>query len=297
MDISYRPAQATDLEPAMRVVADAYNDLRARHGLVPNIQLRPPAFQRHCLEADPDGLWVAEQAGAVVGFSFAWTCQDFWHLAQLFIKPDLQSGGIGQALFGKALALETRRRTANRTLITFAYNSASTGLYIRNGLYPRRPLYRIQASVEPLRDRLGATGYETAPLPQDPPGWISALDAQVLGFRRDDHHRFQAQTPSVRGIQIVRSGNPVGYAYIADGHIGPLAISPAADAVQAVTATLHAALADNPAQISLLVPGEAEGVMHTVIGLGFRIEEPMVLLSAKPFGNWGCYLPNNPGYL
>jgi GNAT superfamily N-acetyltransferase len=281
----------------MRVVADAYNDLRSHHGLAPNIQPRPPAFQRHCLAADPDGLWVAEQAAAVVGFSFAWSCQDFWYLAQLFIKPGLQSAGIGQALLDKALALETRRRTTNRALITLAYNSASAGLYIRNGLYPRQPLYRMQASAERLRGRLGASGYETAPLPQGPPGWIGGLDAQVLGFRRDDHHRFQAQNPSVRGIQIVRAGNPIGYAYITDGHIGPLAISSVADAVQAVTAALRAALAENPAQISLLIPGAAEGVIHTAIGLGFRIEEPMVLLSAKPFGNWGCYLPNNPGYL
>ena len=33
-----------------------------------------------------------------------------------------------------------------------------------------------------------------------------------------------------------------------------------------------------------------------VAALGFRIEEPYVLMSARPFGNWGNYLPSNPGF-
>ena len=56
MGIGYRPARAEDLEPALRLVRDAYNDLRVRHGLPPNIGLRPPALQAFCLARDPDGL-------------------------------------------------------------------------------------------------------------------------------------------------------------------------------------------------------------------------------------------------
>jgi hypothetical protein len=47
----------------------------------------------------------------------------------------------------------------------------------------------------------------------------------------------------------------------------------------------------------MIVPGSAEGVLAAVSDLGFRILEPYVLLSARPFGNWQCYLPSNPGYL
>jgi hypothetical protein len=31
--------------------------------------------------------------------------------------------------------------------------------------------------------------------------------------------------------------------------------------------------------------------------LGFRIDEPYVLMSALPFGDWRSYLPSNPGFM
>jgi hypothetical protein len=31
--------------------------------------------------------------------------------------------------------------------------------------------------------------------------------------------------------------------------------------------------------------------------LGFRIEEPYVLMAAWPFGKWGHYLPSSPGFM
>ena len=56
MHITYRPATAEDLEPATRIVQDAYNGLRVRHGLAPTISLSPPLFQTFSLaEPSPGG--------------------------------------------------------------------------------------------------------------------------------------------------------------------------------------------------------------------------------------------------
>src|SRR3546814_6300438 len=80
-----------------------------------------------------------------MGFGFSWMCQRFWYLSQLFVRPDTQAKGVGQALLSKTLQLAERNGAENRALITFAYNTASAGLYIRNGMYPREPLYRMVA--------------------------------------------------------------------------------------------------------------------------------------------------------
>src|SRR5687768_11527293 len=102
MEVICRPAKSEDLEPAIRIVQEAYNDLRGRHGLAATVGLRPPAFQSFCLAEgfclaeDPDGLWVAEAGDALVGFGFAWMRQRFWYLAQLFVRPGTQTRGIGQ---------------------------------------------------------------------------------------------------------------------------------------------------------------------------------------------------------
>lgn len=47
----------------------------------------------------------------------------------------------------------------------------------------------------------------------------------------------------------------------------------------------------------MVVSGKADRVLAAVFALGFRIDEPSVLLSAQPFGDWHHYLPSNPGFM
>ena len=98
MSILYRPARAEDLQRAGELVAASINELCGRHGFGPMAAVRPPMFSRFSLEDDPDGLWVAEDAGKILGFAFSWACGDLWFLAQLFVSPDRQGHGIGPAL-------------------------------------------------------------------------------------------------------------------------------------------------------------------------------------------------------
>jgi ribosomal protein S18 acetylase RimI-like enzyme len=297
VDIAYRPARPEDIEPAAALITRAVNDLRARHGLPPSFTARPSQFARFCLTQDSDGLWAAEAAGALVGFGFAWVVDGFWFLAQLFVKPDVQARGIGQELLSRTLAPEKRHGTANRALITFAYNRTSTALYIRNGMYPREPLYRMEAPAELVAARLSKNAYQTAPAGPEAPAWMARIDEAVLGFRRDTHHGFLGAQGTPRAIRITASGEPVGYAYIFEGHIGPLAIAPTADAAAVVAAAVQNALVDRPQRLSMIVPGAADHVLRLASGLGFRIEDALVLLAARPFGDWRHYLPSNPGYM
>ncbi len=299
MDIACRPARPDDLDAAARIVQRAYNDLRARHGLAPTVPLRPPLFQKFCLAEDPGGLWVAEAGGAVVGFGFSWVRQRFWFLAQLFTEPGAQAKGVGQALLSKTLEHAERNGTENRALITMAYNTASTGLYVRNGLYPREPLFRV-ATPAPAVARRIAADYEAVPLAPwpGPREWLGRIDEAVLGFRREEHHVFLLGGPAARAVRIERAGNLAGYAYIsAEGHIGPLAVAPGADAKGVVSAAVRCALEGRPPQLSMIVPGKADGILGAASELGFRIEEPFLLLSARPFGDWRHYLPSNPGFM
>ena len=117
-------------------------------------------------------------------------------------------------------------------------------------------------------------------------------------MRRDLHHRFLLGGGAARGVRIERAGGLAGYAYIsADGHVGPLAIAPGADAQAVVTTALCCALECRSSQVSLMVPGRAEVVMQTVLALGFRIEVPLVLIASRPFDNWCNYLPRDPGFM
>jgi GNAT superfamily N-acetyltransferase len=164
MHITYRPAMAEDLEPATRIVQDAYNDLRVRHGLAASISRGPPLFQTFSLAEPSSSLWVAEAEGVLQGFTFAWMRQRFWFLAQLFILPGTQAKGIGQAMLTRTLQHAQENGAENRALITMAYNTASTGLYIQNGMYPREPLLRLVAPGPVVAARIGTPGLETVPI-------------------------------------------------------------------------------------------------------------------------------------
>ena len=300
MDITYRPAKQEDLEEAERVAQQSGNALRVRHGGRPSPAPPSTAFPKFCLARDPAGLWVAEDGDTIVGFGFSWMTEKFWCLSQLFVRPEMQTKGIGQALLSKTLIQAERNGAANRALITFAYNVASTGLYLQNGLYPREPLYRMAAPAQAVAQNLADAGYDIiaiAPWPE-PGEWTGRIDQELLGFRRDLHHQFLLGGVAARAVRIEHAGRIAGYAYIsAGGHVGPLAIAPDADAKAVVTTALRCALEGGARRVSMFVPGRADVVMQTALALGFRIEVPYVLMAWLPFGNWCHYLPRDPGFI
>jgi ribosomal protein S18 acetylase RimI-like enzyme len=63
----------------------------------------PPNFQLFSLKDDPDGLWVAEDAGEILGFAWSWVCDDLWFLTQLFLPTAHQGRGIGNELLQRTL--------------------------------------------------------------------------------------------------------------------------------------------------------------------------------------------------
>ena len=249
MHSTYRPATADDLEPARRIVQDAYNELRVRHGLPPSIAVGPPLFQTFSLAEPSSSLWVAEAEGTLQGFAFSWMRQRFWYLAQLFVLPGTQSKGIGQAMLSRTLRHADENGAENRALITMAYNTASTALYIRHGLYPREPLLRMVAPAPLVDEQIGTSKLEVTPTEPWPESrdWLSQIDEQVLGFRRESHHAFLLSVGAARALCIRQAGRPVGYAYVsAAGHIGPLAVSPDADPAEALRAVVRHTLELQP---------------------------------------------------
>ena len=196
MDITYRPAKFEDLEDAERVVQEAGNELRVRHGRRPWPAPPPIAFPKFCLAEDPDGLWVAEHGDTILGFGFSWMTETFWFLSQLFVRPETQAPGIGQALLSKTLIQAERDGAATLALITPAYNIASMGLYLNNGLYPRELLYRMTAPAQAVAQNLVDAGYDSTPIAPwtEPDEWTGRIDQELLGVPQ----RFASQISARR---------------------------------------------------------------------------------------------------
>jgi ribosomal protein S18 acetylase RimI-like enzyme len=295
-----RPARPEDLQQAEALVAHSINDLTERHGFGPMTSPRPPRFQQFCLEEDPDGLWVAEDEGQIVGFAFSWVCDGLWFLAQLFVSPGQQGSGVGNELLKRTLHQAEKRGSSNKALLTFAFNRMSQGLYIRHGLFPRLPLYLFSASREALRGRLGGAQFGCEPLEKGS-GRLRSLreiDAQALGFSREKHHGFLMNEGGTRGVALLEGENCVGYAYISSsGHIGPLAVMRPDAMGTAFRTALNIAADGQASNVSVFLPGTSEAVLTLAMEYGLRITIPMMLMSARPFGDWTLYLPRNPGFM
>ena len=84
---------------------------------------------------------------------------------------------------------------------------------------------------------------------------------------------------------------------IADGHIGPLAVTQRTALGAAFRTALKLAAESDSPQVSEFLPGSCEAALSTAVEYGMRITIPMVLMSTHDFGDWARYLPRNPGFM
>jgi GNAT superfamily N-acetyltransferase len=298
MAIVYRLAREDDFALADRLTVASINDLTERHAFGPMASPSPHRFQSFSLKDDPDGLWVAEDAGQMLGFAFSWICGDLWFLAQLFISPERQNQGIGHALISRTMDQARKSGAKTKALITFAFNRASQSLYIRHGLFPQLPVYFFAGARDQLR--LPPERLPSAPLSLSAAHLrdLDAIDAAVLGVSRAKHHRYLLEDAATKGLLLHASnGDRIGYAYVVDGHVGPLAVLQQEALVPALVTAFAFAIDAGSARVSAFIPSSCHGALSLAIGSGMRMTFPMLLMADRDFGDWSRYMPRNPGFM
>jgi ribosomal protein S18 acetylase RimI-like enzyme len=107
--VTFRPMTEADVPAAVAAFDSGMLAMLARHSLPVtrnSIQdeRRRQDRTRHFLGTDPDGSWVAEDAGAVVGMSQSFVREGYWMLSQLGTLPGRQGRGVGRELLRRALS-------------------------------------------------------------------------------------------------------------------------------------------------------------------------------------------------
>lgn len=191
------------------------------------------------------------------------------------------------------------RGASIKALITFTFNNVSQGLYIRHGLFPRFPIYMVTVPRDRLASRLAKPRLHLEPLTDKTTRFdeLTLIDVSTLGVSREKHHRFLLGESATSGFTIRADGECVGYVYISDGHIGPLAVRRPDLVGPAFATALSFAARSNSPTISAFVPGASEPALKAATGHGMHITFPMLLMSTRQFGDWVSYLPRNPGFM
>ncbi len=107
--VTFRQMTEVDVPAAVAAFESGLLGIAAGHGLPVtgnSIQdeRRRQDRTRHFLGTDPDGSWVAEDGGTVVGMSQSFVREDYWMLSQLGTVPGRQGHGVGRELLRLALS-------------------------------------------------------------------------------------------------------------------------------------------------------------------------------------------------
>ena len=107
-DIVVRAMTEPDVPGAFAAADLALREAGTRYGwhtpeLDDAARTRGQLRHAHLLRTDPDGAWVAEAGGRIVGVAFALVRGPLWYLSLLTVTPDVQAQGVGRCLIDRAL--------------------------------------------------------------------------------------------------------------------------------------------------------------------------------------------------
>ena len=286
--IVFRRAVAEDFRTTWDVFLDAADHLARTRGWAPTKRPADPpgrfmAFRASVLRHDPDGFWVAEVDGDLIGFGIAVQREHVWYLAALHVRPAYQARGVGAEIVRRALAAATPGSLL--TVGADARNPASNGLYGRFGMFPETPLVEL-AGPAPA----GPTDVLEPGLPSA--ATLAAIDRATLDVARPQDHEFWASVPGLHSFTVVRNAKPIGYAYVqADGAIGPVAVLDPTDLAVAVGASIAVAARLGATTARVRIPGVARDAVTRLLARGWRYGDSVTLvLTSAPWGRWDRYV-------
>lgn len=299
--ISYRPGQMADSYAIFCVFEETLADLMQRFGRTPAAAWDDPArladmWQRrqslyHHLAQTAAQFWVAEQNGRLLGFARSIIRGPVQQLTEFFIRPDVQSAGVGRELLARAFPDEG---LPFRSIIA-TMDTRAQARYLKLGLYPHFPLYYFWRVPEarPL-----ASDLTIAPLTHtaETLATLAEIDTAVIGFRRDvDHSWLMADRA---GFLVQRHGRAVGYGYVSQGGgAGPFALLHAADFPAVLAHAETAAAQAGRAHFGVEVPMCNQTAVRYLLQNGFQIDSFMALcMYNQPLGRLDQYIVTSPPF-
>lgn len=267
-DIAIRLATAADLDD----VYDLFYRDQVGDDPAPPPRGDVPSFLRHLLATGE--VRLAIQDGRVVGFAALITRGDVSYLAELFVRADEQSAGVGKRLLDAVLP-EHRRPACTVS----SSDPRALALYVRAGLTPCWPLVWLRAPT-PQIGPLAAGGVTVVDADPGDPALVR-WDAEIGGRRRPQDHRFWIAEGAIP-VWFERLAARIGYGYLQTRSgsalwsrdaitVGPLGTRLAADAADCVGAAVASARTRR-AVVRLAIPG-SHPALPALLAAGLRITD------------------------
>jgi len=240
--VAFRPMTEADVPAAVAAFDSGFLAMLARHALpvtrnTIQDERRRQDRTRHFLQTDPDGSWVAEDEGIVVGMSQSFVREDYWTLSQLGTLPGRQGRGVGRELLRLALTHGDPRSPGT---IQCSRDPKAMALYTSFG-FVLHPVVAAWGAMRPgsVERPAEVVRYEPDQVTERELEIVTAIDRKVRGSGRSVDIVSMLSQPGHRLLLFAEDG----YAVARDDRIVVLG---ARDETSA-TLVLQAMLAEAPA--------------------------------------------------
>lgn len=285
--VTLRAMTTFDVPGASLAWDQAFQTMRATYGLAvspinPEDDLRLQNRMRHFLTTDPEGSWVVDDAGVIIGLSQSFVREGHWVLSLLATVPGSQRRGLGRQLLQRSLSTTDPLGTGT---IQCSRDPGAMALYASAG-FSLHPAVIGHGTVSPgtvhrdPRVRHGDAQQIDV---------VDAVDRQVRGSARSVDIAAMLQEPGCRILLL----EDQGYAVAKDDRIVTLG----ARNEETATALLETALAemgDGKVQVNWLT-AKQQWAIRTLVAAGVELSPsgPMMVrgFSDPPFP----YIPSG-GY-
>jgi GNAT superfamily N-acetyltransferase len=239
----------------------------------------------HLISHDPDGFLTALDRDETLGFGAAHVRARQWILSGVWVLPQHQGRGAGEALLSKALGYGMSSG-AKEFLAVVPTENAIQGLLLKHGFRPVVPIYTVRIPVELGVELAGAMarlmpGREMTRelLQRHGQTDLDRIDKLTRGGVRGSDHHYWIKDRACRAAFVHQGERVAGYGYGGRNQVGPVAGTTQEAAVAALGRALGTALEGHHSDLSppILVPAGFGDALEVLLEGGGTIRGTSML--------------------
>ena len=251
----------------------------------------------HLAHHDGDGFLTASLGDEVVGFAATFVRSRQLIISQPWLLPEHQSGETAELLLRRAIGYAERSNANDHAGLALG-GAPHHAAYLRFGLWPRFPVYRLVLPAERART-VGQELAKLLPASELTPDAaqrrvgsadLERLDRLVRGVARPmDHEYWLAE----RGLRLakVREGQRVAaYAYGGPNQCGPVVAATTQAALAALGWALQFAADGGTGDVQILVPAVFESAIENLLEAGASFRAVCTWMSRQPATGFERYV-------